>query len=275
VLGAERSGTSVCAEMVHAWGAYAGEAHELPAPDELNPRGRWEYQPLWDLLAAVGRFDSSTSWWQAGFPELVAEQVRDPVLARRARELLSRMESRGGPWVWKDPALCHFLGFWNAFWERPVFIIPVRHPLDIAASWQRFARASGRRGISVEGNLLRWQHMTLSVLRRIEPTSPVLFLEYERVTESPVEQARHLAAFLDTQCGRTSDAAVAQRMASACDSSLRRHRDGVHRERAMTSAQRSLHRFLRAKVATPELPFRDEFPMPPDWRARVMAEEAH
>jgi hypothetical protein len=37
ILGAERSGTSVCAEMVHAWGAYAGEPAELDAPDALNP----------------------------------------------------------------------------------------------------------------------------------------------------------------------------------------------------------------------------------------------
>jgi Sulfotransferase domain len=126
----------------------------------------------------------------------------------------------------------------------------------------------------VEGNLMRWQHMTLSVLRGIGPASPVLFLEYERVTDDPVEQARRLASFLDAQCDRSTDTAVAQRMASACHPSLRRHRDGVRRDGAMTSPQRSLHRFLHAKVATPDLPFTDEFPMPPDWRARVMAEEA-
>jgi hypothetical protein len=42
--------------LVHAWGAYAGGPGELPAPDGLNPRGQWEYLPLWDLLAEVGEF---------------------------------------------------------------------------------------------------------------------------------------------------------------------------------------------------------------------------
>jgi hypothetical protein len=64
VLGAEPSGTSVCAEMVHAWGAYAGQPGELGAADELNAHGRWEFLPLWDLLAAVGGFASGATWWQ-------------------------------------------------------------------------------------------------------------------------------------------------------------------------------------------------------------------
>lgn len=61
VLGPERSGTFLLAEMVHMWGAYAGEPSELPAGDSLNPHGRWEYRPLWDLLALVGEFASGVS----------------------------------------------------------------------------------------------------------------------------------------------------------------------------------------------------------------------
>ena len=48
VLGAERSGTSAVAEMVHRWGTHAGDPDDLPEPDHRNERGRWEYQPLWD-----------------------------------------------------------------------------------------------------------------------------------------------------------------------------------------------------------------------------------
>jgi hypothetical protein len=78
VLGAERSGTSVCAEMVHAWGAYAGEPGELAAADELNAHGRWEFLPLWDLLAAVGGFGSGATWWQESFQQDVAAKALDP-----------------------------------------------------------------------------------------------------------------------------------------------------------------------------------------------------
>jgi O-antigen biosynthesis protein len=274
VLGAERSGTSLCAEMVHAWGAYAGEDTDLAGADEQNPRGRWEYRPLWDLLAAVGHFDSGMSWWSAGFAEHVAAQVGDPLLACRARELLARMESRGEPWMWKDPALCHFLGFWRAFWKQPIFVIAVRHPVDIATSWQRFRVANGRAATSLRCNLLRWQHMMLSVLRRTTPDSSTLFVEYEQVTNGPLEQSDRLALFLDRECDGKSDPAVVRRMARVCDPELRRNRKGSEREAEMTVPQRSLYRFMRAKVAEPNLPFRDTFPVPPDWRATVMEEEA-
>ena len=51
VLGAERSGTSVVAEMVHTWGAYAGASERLHAADAHAPRGYWEYMPLSFLSA--------------------------------------------------------------------------------------------------------------------------------------------------------------------------------------------------------------------------------
>ena len=50
VLGVERSGTSVVAEMIHRWGAYAGDQEKLHKADVHAPRGYWEYLPVWDLL---------------------------------------------------------------------------------------------------------------------------------------------------------------------------------------------------------------------------------
>src|SRR5687768_2870877 len=67
VLGPERTGTSLVAEMVHAWGAYAGEPHDLSPPDHRNQRGYWEYQPLWALAEQIGDFAAGVSWWEASF----------------------------------------------------------------------------------------------------------------------------------------------------------------------------------------------------------------
>lgn len=57
VLGMHRSGTSLTASLISAWGAYAGEHHLIPG-DTWNPAGYWEYLPLvrlnMDLLNAVG-----------------------------------------------------------------------------------------------------------------------------------------------------------------------------------------------------------------------------
>jgi hypothetical protein len=265
ILGAERSGTSVCAEMVHAWGAYAGEADELPAADSMNPRGRWEYLPLWDLLADVGEFFRGRSWWDAGFGDRVAAQAADPGLAARARALVAHMAAPGRPWLWKDPALCHFLGFWRPFLGSAVFVVMVRHPVDVAVSWNQLRAAGGLDTLPVKCNLARWQHMMVSVLHGIAGEPAILFAEYETVTSAPLGQARRLAAFLDQQCGTTSDPARVAQMAAVCEPVLRRHRDGWRRAGLMTGAQRSLYQFLRHKVDQPQLPATGAFPMPAGW----------
>jgi hypothetical protein len=273
VLGAERSGTSVCAEMVQAWGAYAGDPGELPAADELNPRGRWEYLPLWDLLAEIGEFAAGATWWAEDFPAKVAAKAADPQSGGRAQALVARMAAPGRPWLWKDPALCHFLGFWRPFWQAPVFIVTARHPVDIAVSWNQFRVASGLTELSLECNLLRWQHMMLSVLHAMDTEPAKLFIDYEALTGDPVGQARRLAAFLDRTCATASDGGTVARMAGVCVPGLRRNRDGRRREELMSGPQRSLYRFLRQKVQHPGRPVTRDFPMPAGWRELVIGEE--
>jgi hypothetical protein len=68
VLGPERSGTSAWAELIVRWGVYPGEPGDLPPPDALNPHGRWEYGPVWDLLERIGSFAGGVSWWTAPSP---------------------------------------------------------------------------------------------------------------------------------------------------------------------------------------------------------------
>jgi len=151
--------------MIHMWGAYGGEPHELTEPDERNPHGYFEYKPLWDFLYDLGELASGRSWWETDFSERMATKATDPPTAAKARALIDRMEQPGRPWLWKDPALSHFLDFWLQFWDDPVLVVTVRHPVDIAMSWQQFCAAIGGGTRTVEANLLRWQHMALQVLR--------------------------------------------------------------------------------------------------------------
>ena len=84
----------MCAEMVHAWGAYAGGLIDLPEADELSPRGRWEYLRLWDLLAEIGEFAAGTSWWDEGFGSRVTAKAADPRIAGQARALVASRSRR-------------------------------------------------------------------------------------------------------------------------------------------------------------------------------------
>lgn len=160
------------------------------------------------------------SSWEESFPGLVAAKAASPRLLIMARELVSRMEQGGRPWVWKDPALCHFLPFWRTIWDDPLYVIAVRHQVDVATSWQRFADLHGRTPASLTGNLLRWQHMMLSVLRETPSSRACVVAEYETLIGDSRGQARHLAALLDRHCGGQTGQARMAAMAATCDPAL-------------------------------------------------------
>jgi hypothetical protein len=274
VLGPERSGTSAWAELIARWGAYPGEPGDLPEPDQPNPHGRWEYGPLWDLLERIGGFAEGVSWWDESFPAIAGAKAQDRGLRAAAEALTERMEQRGKPWMWKDPALCHFLPFWRQVWRDPVYVIAVRHPLDVAHSWQQFARANGHRPTSVRCNLLRWQYMASQALTETADTADRLFVEYEQLAQVPEAQSARLARFLDSRCGSTTSQSVMARMAAACDSALWRNRGGYQGSRGeLLPGQADLYAILRRKVVggveRALLPA-----MPEDWRSVVTAEEA-
>lgn len=91
VLGVERSGTSIVAEMLHKWGAYAGPSEKLHSADEHAPRGYWEFLPLWDLLAELGDFDAGATWSDHDFQQQMKKKAADPVYKKKATELMAEM----------------------------------------------------------------------------------------------------------------------------------------------------------------------------------------
>lgn len=252
VLGVERSGTSVVAEMVHRWGAYAGPSDELRKADASAPRGYWEFLPLWDLLAELGDFASGATWWDPDFEQRMEEKASDPAWRAKATELMSGMD-RGGPWFWKDPALVHFLPFWKRMWREAVYVITVRHPRDVAVSWEKFSVPSNSKApVSwVVVNLLRWQHMMTRILKHTEDAAHRLFLGYEDIMRQPRDQAGRLSDFLDGQFGRRPSRPEA--MAEAVDRRLWRNDCGILLEEVpeATDQQRALYALLRRNIKHP------------------------
>ena len=202
VLGPERSGTSVVAEMVHRWGAYAGEPELLRDADERNPQGYWEYLPIWDFLEELGDLSRGASWWDPAFQDLVAERASDPAYRDQALALVDRMETEGCPWVWKDPALSFYLPFWMQIWTDPVYIITVRNPIDVAASWRRFVTPPGKEFPSslIDAYLLRWHYIMLLILEHTEGAADTIYVPYEGVIQDPKTHALKLGRFLNRCC---------------------------------------------------------------------------
>jgi len=279
VLGAERSGTSVAAAVVHQWGAYAGEEAKIRKGDAENVHGYWEYTPIWDFLAEIGDFKTGASWWDDTFQERVTRKLGLPEYVRKARELLGAMRAGNRPWVWKDPALAFFLPFWKPLWGNPAYLVMVRNPYDTARSWLKFVAGPD----TVESpdfiatNLLRWQFMMLLILEHLEDAPAVIFVSYEELVRHPEVECERIGAFLAESCDRADRKRRIHAMAAAIDPALWHNRSRVEfpQIREATEAQKDLYRFLRLKVQTPSVKFDAErYRMPSGWRGLVREQEA-
>ena len=276
VLGVERSGTSVVAEMVHRWGAYAGASETLHEADAHAPRGYWEFLPLWDLLAELGDFASGATWWDHDFQQRIEDKAADPVYRTKATKLMSQMH-KGGPWFWKDPALSHFLPFWKQIWGDAIYIITVRNPLDTAVSWQKFIMPSNVKVcISfVAMNLLRWQHMMTLILQHTEDAQHRLFLGYEDIMRKPRVHAERLAGFLNSKF--ENRISPIQAMVEAVDPQLWRNdcRMPFDQVPEATESQKALYSFARQKIKNPLEPFDiTKYPLPPGYLEFLNIQEA-
>ena len=276
VLGVERSGTSVVAEMVHRWGAYAGPPEKLHKADTHAPRGYWEFLPLWDLLAELGDFDAGATWWDNDFQRQIERKAADAAFRTKATELMTEMYT-GGPWFWKDPALSHFLPFWKRIWTDAIYIITVRNPLDTAVSWQKFIMPANApvRISFVAMNLLRWQHIMMLILRHTEDAQHKLFLGYEDIVHQPRAQAERLTCFLNSKFGNQGSSI--QAMVDVVEPRLWRNNCGISFDQVpeATAAQKALYTFTRQKIENPLEPFVvAKYPLPPGYLEFLNIQEA-
>lgn len=276
VLGVERSGTSVVAEMVNRWGAYPGPAEKLHAADAHAPRGYWEFLPLWDLLAELGDFEAGATWWVRDFQQRMGKKAADPVLRKKAVNLMAEMRNEA-PWFWKDPALSHFLPFWKQIWDDAIYIITVRNPLDTAVSWQKLIMPPHMKDrISfVATNLLRWQHIMTLILQHTEDAQHRFFLGYEDIIRNSRAETERLATFLNSKFGKR--ASPIQDMVDVVEPQLWRNDCGIPFEQATeaTSEQKALYAFAKRKIDNPFAPFDvAKYPLPPGYLEFLNVQEA-
>ena len=281
VLGAERSGTSVVAEMVRRWGAYAGDAEKLMKGDEQqSARGYMEHPPIWDFLAKLGDFAEGVSYWDASFEERIKSKLPTLQYRDEALGLVAGMQRDENPWVWKDPGLNFFLPFWKEIWGEATYLIMVRNPLDTALSWKKFvmARYLADSSSLIEVNLLRWQYQTLRILRHTDTEESKMFLCFEDLMREPRTQAGKLHDFLDRNCQTNlSDDMGMEGMAQAVNPLLwhDRSQTSFSQVREASKEQKALYRFLQGMVRDPLMKFDvANYAMPSDWIDVVKNEEA-
>lgn len=262
-----RSGTSLVAELLHGAGAYAGEEESLLPANEWNERGYWEYLPLVrfndDLLACV---DSSWSVPPQRTDEYkLTEHALDTSSREAALRLIDSMGSGGRTWFWKDPRLALVLPFWQSLWNDPIYVICIRNPLEIAHSLQR------RFHLPLSASLLLWQCYMTSILRHLRGRRQLLFIEYERLVQTPTEQCARLLSFLSKHGGPSpgGESGNMEDLASIVRRNLKHHesRDPFDLVEIVSSEQKKLYSFLRGLVENPAADFDDaDFGIYPGYR---------
>jgi hypothetical protein len=139
VLGMDRAGTSLLANVLQALGGRLGD--DLMAANEFNARGYFESNDIVALhdqiLAVLG-----LSWSTPKFlVRLETDWWRQPALASLRNQLATNLERRlagEAPFVFKDPRTARLLPLWKDIFSElaiePVYVLSFRHPNAVAQS---------------------------------------------------------------------------------------------------------------------------------------------
>lgn len=152
VLGMHRSGTSALTRVLSLMGADLPK--NLMGPGVGNDTGHWESNDLVaihdDMLASAG-----TSWadWRAVNPDWISSAEAEAA-KQRLLAVLGHDYAGSSLFVIKDPRICRFVPLWldllKRFGAAPVPILPIRNPLEVAASLRR------RDGFPLTKSYLLW-----------------------------------------------------------------------------------------------------------------------
>ena len=170
VSGIYRSGTSLNAELIHQWGAYAGREDDI-FKDQYGYMEHLALQKLNDeLLNNNSRVPTPV--------DQLLEKTQDATLRERALQILDAMDKEAEQnqtiaWVWKDPRLPLVLPFWSNIWGDVIYVIPVRHPVETILS------AASMEGLSPEetplsAGFVYWQFCMLNVLAFTGTAIPIV-----------------------------------------------------------------------------------------------------
>jgi hypothetical protein len=155
-VGMHRGGTSSTAGLIQILGASAPKT--LMPGDGNNAHGYFESIPLYELheeiLASAG---SAWDDWRP-FPQPFDGPLGRSYFKHKAQDIFNQEFGSASLMVLKDPRICRFLPLWLEIFEemriRPVAVLPIRSPLEVARSLQK------RDTFSITKGILLWlRHM--------------------------------------------------------------------------------------------------------------------
>ncbi len=173
VLGMHRSGTSATSRVLNLCGAYLPEKIKPPKLG-VNPKGFWEAEAVLDLNVRVMR-QLGGDWDHVGFALPRSGDLIDEFQSDARALLHSEYQDRDFILI-KDPRICILAPLWHrallAAGYRPVYVVPVRNPLEVARSLH------ARGDMSIEEGLQLWLAYMKRIVAFADEYADVLYLRY-------------------------------------------------------------------------------------------------
>ena len=266
VSGIYRSGTSLTAELVRRWGAYAGRKSDL-FQDDYGYMEHLALQKINDiLLNDNSRVPTPTAE--------IEKKAQDPILKEQALQTLYEMDKEAAQngataWVWKDPRLPLTLPFWANIWGDVVYVIPVRHPVETILSGAKMEGLDPDQ-VPLSAGFAYWQFSMLNTLLYTEKSTRKFFIAYDQLVQNPQQECARLCHFLDEQC-RTSPESAGERIKLMMEQISAGQHHYQHPKpladiETTTREQRALYNFLRVKTMYADETFnKDDFTLYPGW----------
>jgi len=177
VIGMHRSGTSMCANLLHVMGADMGDENFNVSP--ANARGHWERPDLVgtnDNVFVTFRRQWALPSHILSLPEGWLAHARVQELRRAAANNLRPRLATGRLFGFKDPRTTLLLPFWNQVFAdigaEPRYVLCIRNPAQVVRSLAM--RDNMARGQAE----YRWLHYNIEAIKGIGG-DPICIVPYE------------------------------------------------------------------------------------------------
>jgi hypothetical protein len=194
VLGMHRSGTSLCAHLLHALGVNMADA---PGISPNNAKGHWERPRINDLNDQIfGFFDRAWSGPShiLAMPDHWLGDPRVQAVKRALVSVLSLGMTGGGLYGFKDPRTARLLPLWREVFAdagaAPRFVFCIRDPAQVSRS------VSARDKMAREQAEYRWLLYNAEAIANLGE-SEICLVPYEDWFTQPDVTMRRIARFID------------------------------------------------------------------------------
>jgi len=249
-LGMDRSGTSLCASVLHALGVSLGP--NLLSADQFNERGYFEDREIWEvherILAILGRSWDTLATVRPFPPGWFDSEAIAPLEAELAGIVRNRTTAAGsGVWGFKDPRTVLVLPLWKRVFRDlgidPRYVVCVRHPGAVAQS------LAARDKFPARFSEMLWFEKTLAACEASCDSRSCL-IHFEEWFSRPAACAERLLGVT----GLRPSAGTAQRCVQAAIAKVipeMRH-DSVDSPRIESSAAEALYHTLARSSRVPD-----------------------